>query len=272
MCKKGTLILIHPSAVIDPSAEIADGVEVGPYVVIGKDVSIDAGCKIHSHVVISGPTRIGNNNQIFQFASIGEACQDKKYKGERTWLKIGNNNVIREGCTIHRGTIQDKGVTRIGNHNLLMAYVHVAHDVNICNGCVIANNAALAGHVHVGDGAILGGYTTVHQFCAIAAYSMSAAHTAIFKDVPAYVMVSGNPAKARGMNFEGMRRRYWSEEKIRRLKEAYKVVYNRGLLLQDALILLQDLTDVTPEVKPFMDSLQASDSALEKGNGRGFTR
>lgn len=256
--------MIDSRAIIDPKAIIAEDVEVGPWSYIGPDVEIGPGSVIHSHVVIKGPTRIGKNNQIFQFASVGEDCQDKKYNGEPTHLEIGDNNVIREGCTIHRGTVQDKSVTQIGNNNLFMAYVHVGHDSVIENDCIFANNSAVAGHVKVGSGAILGGYSTVHQFCYIGQYSMSAAHTAIFKDVPAFVMVSGNPAAAHGMNFEGMRRRQYSPELIKILRQAYKVVYRQGLTLEAALEKLSILEKGFPEVSLFVDSLKASTRGITR--------
>lgn len=254
---------IHPTAIVAPSARVAPGVKIGPYSVIGPDVEIESGTKIHSHVVINGPTRIGRNNEIFQFASVGEACQDLKYAGEPTRLEIGDNNVIREGCTIHRGTVQDECVTRIGSNNLLMAYVHVAHDCVVGNNIIMANNATLAGHVKVGDGVILGGFSTVHQFCVIGDYSMSAAHTAIFKDVPAFVMVSGNPAEAHGMNFEGMRRRGYSPELIRELRQCYKIIYRQGLRTSEAIDRLESM-DQKPELQLLIDSLKASTRGITR--------
>lgn len=255
---------IHPQAIVDPAARLAADVEVGPFTVIGPDVEIGAGSVIGPHVVIKGPTRIGQRNRIFQFASVGEDCQDKKYAGEPTRLEIGDDNVIREGCTLHRGTVQDKAVTRIGHRNLLMAYVHVAHDCVLGNDIIMANNATIAGHVQVGDGAILGGYTTVHQFCLIGAWSMSAANSAVFKDIPAFVMVGGNPASAHGMNFEGMRRRGYSPELVSALRRAYKVVYRQGLTLQQALAELQPAAEQFAEIALYRDSILAS--------SRGITR
>jgi UDP-N-acetylglucosamine acyltransferase len=211
---------IHPTAIIDSSAILADDVIVGAYTIIGAEVELGAGCEISSHVVIKGPTKIGKNNRIFQFATVGEDCQDKKYKGERTFLEIGDNNVIRETCTIHRGTVQDNGITRIGNNNLFMVNVHIAHDCVVGNDCIFANNAGLAGHVKVGDGVIFGGNTGVHQFCQIGSHAMMGGASLVLKDIPAFVMVSGNPAQAAGMNFEGMRRRGWSSETITLLKRA----------------------------------------------------
>ncbi|WP_211825614.1 acyl-ACP--UDP-N-acetylglucosamine O-acyltransferase [Kistimonas asteriae] len=256
--------MIDSRAIIHPSAQLDRDVEVGPFTVIGPDVEIGAGTKIHSHAVIKGPTRIGKNNTIFQFASVGEDCQDKKYAGEPTRLEIGDNNTIREGCTIHRGTVQDQSLTKIGSNNLLMAYVHVAHDCMIGDNCIFANNTAIAGHVIVGDGVILGGLTTVHQFCQIGAYSMSAAHSAIFKDVPAFIMVSGNPAEAHGMNFEGMRRRGWSDDVIRSLRQAYKVIYRQGLKTSQAVEVLQGMTSETRQVQLLVESLQSSTRGITR--------
>ncbi|AQZ93278.1 acyl-ACP--UDP-N-acetylglucosamine O-acyltransferase [Halopseudomonas phragmitis] len=255
---------IHPQAIVDPSARLADDVEVGPWTLIGPEVEIGAGSVIGSHVVIKGPTRIGRNNRIFQFASVGEDCQDKKYNGEPTRLEIGDNNVIREGCTIHRGTVQDQGVTRIGSNNLLMAYVHVAHDCVVGDNIIMANNATIAGHVQIGNGAILGGYTTVHQFCHIGAFAMSAANSAVFKDIPAFVMVGGNPAGAHGMNFEGMRRRGYSAELVSALRRAYKVVYRQGLTLQEALAQLEGSAEQYPEVALYRDSILASTRGITR--------
>ncbi|WP_022964021.1 acyl-ACP--UDP-N-acetylglucosamine O-acyltransferase [Halopseudomonas pelagia] len=255
---------IHPQAIVDPSARLAEDVEVGPWTLIGPDVEIGAGTVIGPHVVIRGPTIIGQRNRIFQFSSIGEDCQDKKYNGEPTRLVIGDHNVIREGCTLHRGTVQDQGVTTIGNHNLLMAYVHVAHDCIVGDHIIMANNATIAGHVRVGDGAILGGYTTVHQFCHLGAWSMSAANSAVFKDIPAYVMVGGNPASAHGMNFEGMRRRGFSPELLAALRRAYKVVYRQGLTLQDALKALEEPAEQFAEIALYRDSIVASTRGITR--------
>lgn len=250
--------MIHPSAIVDPKAELASGVEIGPYSIIGPGVRIDSGTRIGPHVVVRGPTTIGKDNRIFQFASVGEECQDKKYKGEPTQLVIGDRNQIREGCTLHRGTIQDQSLTRVGSDNLLMAYVHVAHDVVVGDNNILANNTALAGHVHVGDNVILGGFTTVHQFCHIGSYAMSAFASAVNQDIPAFVMVRGNVAEPHGMNFEGMKRRGYSQELIARLRNAYKVVYLRGLKIDDALRQLESDAAAIPEVRLFVDSIRAS--------------
>lgn len=250
--------MIDSRAVIHPSARLADDVEVGPFTVIGADVEIGAGTKVHSHVVINGPTTIGCNNTIFQFSSVGEDCQDKKYRGEPTRLEIGDNNIIREGCTIHRGTIQDNSLTCIGNDNLLMAYVHIAHDCMVGNNCILANNTGLAGHVVVDDDVVMGGFSAVHQFCRVGRGSMAAAGAFIFKDLPAYVMASGSPAGAYGMNFEGMRRRGMSEATIRVLRQAYKVIYRQGLKTAEAIEALRGLATGVPEIDILINSLETS--------------
>lgn len=256
--------LIDPRAIIDPSAKLADDVQVGPWSIIGANVEIGEGSVIGPHVIVKGPTRIGRNNRIFQFSSVGEDTPDMKYKGEATRLVIGDNNVIREGVTIHRGTVQDRSETTIGDNNLLMAYVHVGHDCVIGNHCILVNNASIAGHVHVGDWAILGGYSLVHQFCRMGEHSFSGMQTAIGKDVPAYVMAYGTPAKARSINTEGLRRRGFSDEAIMALRRAYKIVYRQGLTVEVALAALSDLADEFPEVATFRDSIRTS--------SRGITR
>ena len=250
---------IHPTTLIDSKAEIDSGVEIGPFCVIGPNVKIGAGSSIKSHVVINGHTTIGCDNEIYQFSSIGEANQDKKYKGEPTELLIGDSNIIRENATIHRGTIQDNGITKIGSHNLFMASTHVGHDCIVGDHNIMANFAALAGHVEVGNHVILGGYTGVHQFCQVHSYSMCGMGSMVAKDIPRYVMVSGHPAKAHGMNFEGMRRRGVPTEVIRALRTAYKTVYLKGLTLELALQELEkgDLFHV-PEVAEFIFSIRQS--------------
>ncbi|MCK0537647.1 acyl-ACP--UDP-N-acetylglucosamine O-acyltransferase [Alcanivorax quisquiliarum] len=255
--------MIHNTAIIDAGAELAGDVQVGPYSIIGPDVKIASGTVIGPHVVIQGPTTIGRDNRIFQFASIGEACQDKKYNGEPTALEIGDNNVIREHVTIHRGTIQDNGLTRIGDNNLLMVGVHVAHDCMIGNNNIFANTTGIAGHVHIGDGVILGGMTGVHQFCRIGSYAMTAGCSLVLKDIPAYVMVGGNPAAARSMNFEGMRRRGWSPEVVSQLRKAYKIVYRQGQTLEQALAQLDALAGGA-ELQVFIDSLRASERGITR--------
>ncbi|MCB1837168.1 MAG: acyl-ACP--UDP-N-acetylglucosamine O-acyltransferase [Alcanivoracaceae bacterium] len=254
--------MIHPSAIVDPKAELAADVEVGPFSIIGPDVQIDAGTIIGPHVVVRGPTRIGKGNRIFQFASVGEDCQDKKYKGEPTRLEIGDNNIIREGATLHRGTVQDNSLTRVGSNNLFMAYVHIAHDCIVGDNCIFANNASIAGHVHVGDGVILGGFTGVHQFCKIGSYAMTSLYSVVNMDIPAFVMVQGYPARARGMNFEGMKRRGYSKELISQLRAAYRTLYRSGLTLAEALARLQDEAGDSAEMAMLLDSLQRSERGI----------
>lgn len=227
--------MIHPTAIIDPSANIADEVEIGPYAVIGEQVTIGRGTKIDAHVVISGPTVIGEDNHIYSFANVGAACQDKKYADEPTQLIIGDRNQIRENVTLHRGTVQDNGITRIGSDNLLMVGCHVAHDCIIGDNVIMANLTTLGGHVKVADFAILGGGTLVHQFCHIGAHSMTGGGTVVFKDIPAYVMAQGNPAKPYTMNLEGLKRRGYDDEQRAVIKKAYKTLYREGLTLKQAL-------------------------------------
>jgi UDP-N-acetylglucosamine acyltransferase len=251
--------LIHPTALIDPSAQIDPSVRIGPYSIIGPQVSIGAETVIGPHVVVDGFTRIGQRNRIFQFASIGAECQDLKYAGEETWLEIGDDNTIREACSLHRGTAQDHGITRIGNHNLLMVNTHIAHDCVVGDHCILANNVGVAGHVQIGDWVIVGGNSGIHQFCRLDAYSMVGGGSLILKDVPAYVMVSGNPSAAHGMNYEGMRRRGWSKETINALRLAFKTVYRQGLTTVQAIeVLSQELLPQHPQVQLLIDSLQQS--------------
>lgn len=233
--------LIHPTAIIDPQASLDSSVEVGPYSVIGKGVSIGPDTVIGPHVVLKGELQLGAQNRVFQFASVGEDCQDKKYQGEPTVLIIGDRNVIRECATLQRGTAQEEGITRIGNGNLFMAYTHVGHDCNVGNNCVFANSATIAGHVNVGDGVILGGFTGVHQFCQIGDYAMTGMCSAVNMDVPAFVRVQGNMAQAQGLNIEGMRRRHMSKNCIALLQKAYKIVYRENLKLDEALKQLKNI-------------------------------
>jgi UDP-N-acetylglucosamine acyltransferase len=249
---------IDSRAVIHPAAKLASGVSIGPFSVIGPDVEIGEGTSIESHVVIKGPTRIGKHNKIYQFTTLGEATPDLKYKGEPTTLTIGDHNVIREGVTIHRGTVQDRGDTALGNHNLLMAYVHVGHDSVIGDHCILVNNAALAGHVVIGDWAILSGYTLVHQFCHIGAHSFTGMGTAVGKDIPAFVMVAGAPAAARNINIEGLKRRGFSKDDIAALSQAYKTLYRRGLTVEQALTELREQANANPHVQTLIDSIVAS--------------
>ncbi|MBC7489723.1 MAG: acyl-ACP--UDP-N-acetylglucosamine O-acyltransferase [Glaciimonas sp.] len=225
---------IHPTAVIDPNTVLDITAEVGAYSIIGPNVTIGSGTKVGPHVVIEGPTSIGRNNIFFQFGSIGAAPQDKKYTGEPTRLEIGNGNTIREFVTLNRGTTQDVGITRLGNENWIMAYAHVAHDCQIGNHTIIANNATLAGHVHVGDWALLGGFTTIHQFCRIGAHAMTAFTAAVSQDIPPFVTAAGNRAVPAGINSEGLRRHGFSNEQIMSIKRAYKLIYRSGLSLAEA--------------------------------------
>ena len=225
---------IHPSAIIDPKAELDSSVEIGAYSIIGEGVRVNTGTTIGSHVVVKGPTTIGKNNRIFQFSSLGEAPQDKKYANEPTTLEIGDGNTIREFCTFNRGTAQDKGATRIGNDNWVMAYVHIAHDCQIGDHTIFANNSSLAGHVDVHDYAILGGFTLVHQFCKIGAHVITAVNTVVFKDIPPYVTAAGYDAKPHGINSEGLKRRGFSADTIMQIKRAYKTLYRNGLTLEEA--------------------------------------
>ena len=240
--------MIHPTAVVDPGARLDQGVEVGPFAVIGPEVEIGAGTWIGPHAVVRGPTRIGRDNRIFQFASVGEDPQDKKYGGEPTRLEVGDRNRIREYVTIHRGTVQDRGLTSVGDDNLLMVATHVAHDCRIGNQVIMANGASLGGHVVVEDWAILGGFTIVHQFSRIGAHSFCAMGSVLTKDVPPYVTVGGHPAKPRGINSEGLRRRGFSDGTIAAIKRAYRAVYLSGLKLDEALEQVQALAADVPEV------------------------
>ena len=250
--------MIHPQAIIEPGAKVGENVTIGPWSYIGANVVIGDNCEINSHVVIKGPTRIGKGNRFFQFASIGEECQDLKYDGEPTELIIGDNNTFRESCTIHRGTIQDNSLTQIGSNNLFMAYTHVAHDCIVGNHCIMANNASIAGHVHLGDHVIIGGMSGVHQFCLVGAHSFIAANALVLKDVPAFVMASGHPAKPFGLNSEGLKRRGFEKETIANIKRAYKQVYRKGLTIEEALTSVKPLAEVTPEVNIFTDIVKNS--------------
>ena len=254
--------MIHATAIVADTAVIADDVEVGPYSIVGENVEIGAGSKVDSHVVINGPTRIGENNHFYQFSSIGDDPQDKKYQHEDTRLQIGNRNTIREYCTISRGTVQDEGVTRIGDDNWIMAYVHIAHDCKIGDRTIMANNTTLAGHVHVGDWAIFGGFAGAHQFCHIGAHSFLGMYAGVNQDVPAYVMVFGLPGAPAGINTEGLKRRDFSTEQIRNIKNAYRIVYRNSLKLAEAISEIEDLVDDQPELGIFLESLKTSERGL----------
>ena len=250
--------IIHPTAIVDPRAELDSTVEVGPYSIIGPDVRIGAGTCIGSHVVIKGPTTIGQHNQIFQYSSLGEQPQDKKYRDEPTTLEIGDNNTIREFCTFNRGTVQDKGATRIGNDNWIMAYVHIAHDCQIGNHTIFANNSSLAGHVDVHDYAILGGFTLIHQFCKIGAHIITAVGSVVFKDIPPYVTAAGYDAKPHGINSEGLKRRGFSPEAILQIKRAYKTLYRNGLTLEEAKQALSQQQAQCAEIGILLEFLNTS--------------
>lgn len=254
--------MIHPSAIVDPKAELAPDVEVGPYTVIGPDVKIDSGCRIGPHVMINGHTTIGKDNRLFQFASIGEEPQDKKYAGEPTELVIGDRNYIREACTFNRGTVQGGGVTRIGNDNWIMACVHIAHDCIVGNNTIFANNASLAGHVIVEDWAILSGYTMVHQYCVVGAHSLLSFASAVNQSIPPYVVVSGEKAKARGINSEGLRRRGYSADQIQNVRRAFRTLYKSGLPLEEALTQLADSADSADEVKVLVEFIQNTERGI----------
>lgn len=250
--------MIHPTAIIDPSAKLADNVSIGPYSVIGADVVIGEGTTVGPHTVISGPTVIGKRNRIFQFASVGEECQDLKYKGEPTRLVIGDHNTIREFTTLQRGTIQDAEETRIGSHCLFMAYSHVAHDCVIGDHVILANSAQVAGHCMIGNYAILGGNTGVHQFCQIGTHAFVGAGSMVLKDIPAFVTMQGYPASPHGINVEGLKRRGYSPAAIKTLRHAYKVVYRESKTVREALEELQNLDETASELKVFTDSIEGS--------------
>ena len=250
--------MIHPSAIVHPGARLGANVSIGAYSVVGEHVEIGSDTRIGPHVVIEGHTRIGRDNRIFQFSSLGAAPQDKKYADEPTRLEIGDGNTIREFCTLNCGTVQDAGVTRLGNGNWIMAYVHIAHDCQIGDHTIFANNAQLAGHVHVGDYAILGGFTGVHQFVRIGAHSFTAIATVLVHDLPPYVMAAGDTAKPHGINTEGLRRRGYSAAALAAIKRAYKTLYKSGLTLDQARAQLAEQARTCAEIGPLTDFLQSS--------------
>lgn len=254
--------MIHPTAIIADSARLAENVTVGPYAVIGADVSIGAGSTVDAHVVIEGPTRIGEGNRFHPFSSIGGPPQDKKYAGERTTLSIGNGNTIRENVTINRGTSQDRGDTQIGDDNWIMAYVHVAHDCVVGDHTILANNVTLAGHVHVGDYAILGGFTKVHQFCRIGAHAFCSMNCDLNKDVPPYITAAGRMAVPRGINVEGLKRRGYTSDAIRKIRLAYKVLYRSDLGLEEALVRMADDFGDEPALEDFVRFLRESERSI----------
>jgi len=242
--------LIHPTAIVDAKAQLDASVQVGPYSIIGPHVKVGAGTTIGPHCVIEGHTTIGKDNRIFQFNSLGAIPQDKKYKGEPCELVIGDRNTIREFCTFNIGSPGDVGVTRVGDDNWIMAYVHLAHDCQVGNQTIFANSAQLAGHVHVGDWAILGGFTVVHQFVRIGAHSFTAMHSLLLADLPPFVMCQGQPAEARSMNFEGLRRRGYSPERISAVKAMHKALYRDDLTLQAAQLRIAEMVKTKPESAP----------------------
>ncbi|MBS1199212.1 MAG: acyl-[acyl-carrier-protein]--UDP-N-acetylglucosamine O-acyltransferase [Proteobacteria bacterium] len=250
--------MIHPTAIIDPGARIGANVSIGAYSIIGAQVEIGDNTWVGPHVVITGHTRIGRDNRIYQFSSLGEVPQDKKYAGEDTRLEIGDRNTVREYCTFNLGTAQDAGVTRIGNDNWIMAYVHIAHDCQVGNHTTFANNAQLAGHVHIDDWAILGGYTGVHQFCRVGAHVMTAVGTVVLQDIPPYLMAAGNTAQPYGINVEGLKRRGFTSESLSALKRAYRTLYKSGLMLEEAKAKLVEDAKTAPDVRLFVDFLENS--------------
>lgn len=252
--------MIHPTAIIDPSAILSENVTVGPYSIIGPHVEIGEETWIGAHVVIQGPTKIGKQNKIFQFSSIGEIPQDLKYNGEKTFLKIGDRNIIREFCTFNRGTAQDNSITSIGNDNLFMAYVHIAHDCQIGNHTIFANNASLAGHVKIDDYAILSGFAGVYQFCRVGAHSFAATNAVIIKDVPPFVKVSGYYAKPFGLNTVGLQRRGFSNDTLKQLRRAYKIIYRCGYTTSQAITELQKID--AEEIRQMIGFIQASNTGI----------
>lgn len=252
--------MIDKTAIIDPSARIAENVHIGPYSVIGPDVEIGEGTWIGPHVVINGPTKIGRDNKIYQFASVGEVTQDLKFAGERTYLEIGDRNIIREFCTFNRGSVQDNSLTKIGNDNLFMAYVHIAHDCEVGNHVVFANNASLAGHVKVEDYAILSGFSGVFQFCRVGMHSFLSTNSVVIKDVPPFVKVSGYYAKPYGLNTVGLQRRGFTEGVLAELRQAYKIIYRNGLTVAKALEELSKME--SSEVQQLMQFIETSNSGI----------
>ncbi|HRH80435.1 MAG TPA: acyl-ACP--UDP-N-acetylglucosamine O-acyltransferase [Thiobacillaceae bacterium] len=255
---------IHPTAIVHAGARLGEGVEIGAYSIIGEHVEIGAGTRVGPHAVITGHTRIGRDNRIFQFVSLGEQPQDKKYAGEPTLLEIGDRNTIREFCTFNTGTVQDRGLTRIGDDNWIMAYVHIAHDCVVGNNAIFANNASLAGHVTVDDYAILGGFTGVHQFCRVGAHVITGIASVVRQDVPPFVTASGNPAEPHGINSEGLKRRGFGPDDLAALKRAYKALFKSGLGLAEARAVIETESQAVPALRPLVDFLAVS--------GRGIIR
>lgn len=256
--------MLDSTAIIHPTARLAENVEVGPWTLIGPDVEIGEGTWIGSHVVIKGPTRIGKNNRIFPFSSLGEMPQDKRYRDEKTSLEIGDNNIIREFCTINRGTPNGKAFTRIGNHNFLMAYVHIAHDCEVGDHTVFANNASLAGHVIVEDHVILSGFAGVHQFCNVGRYSFIGKATYVTQDILPYLLVSGYTPEVYGLNVKGLQRNHFQPQTIETLKKAYKVIFKQGLTVPHAVETLQTFLSTCPEVQYFIEALQRATRGITR--------
>tara|TARA_B100001750_G_scaffold220457_1_gene208203 strand:+ start:410 stop:1180 length:771 start_codon:yes stop_codon:yes gene_type:complete len=250
--------MIHETAIVSEKAYISEGVSIGPYSIIGPDVSIGSKTIIESHVVVTGRTTIGKQNHFYPFSTIGESPQDMKYKDEDTKLEIGDRNTIRESCTINKGTVLDTGVTRLGNDNWIMAYVHIAHDCQIGNNTIFANNTTLGGHVEVGDYAIFGGFSGAHQFCKIGSHSFLGIYSGLAKDLPPYVIVTGQPAVPRGINLEGLKRRDFTTEQIRNIKTAYKLLYTSDLRLEEAQEKISGLNEVANELQVMLDFLNTS--------------
>ena len=253
---------IHEKALVDPSANLADDVEVGAFSIIGPKVTIGPGSRIGPHVVVTGRTTIGKNTRIFQFASIGEEPQDKKYNGEDTELIIGDNNTIRELCTFSRGTIQGEGKTIIGNNNWIMACVHIAHDCHLGDDIIMANNASLAGHVSVGNWAILSGYSLIHQFCTVGEHSFTSFASHVNQSIPPYVTVSGEKARARGVNTEGLKRRGYSSDQIKRVRRAYRLLYRSELPLEEARRQLDEMAAEHEEIRPWVEFLETTEKSF----------
>jgi UDP-N-acetylglucosamine acyltransferase len=256
---------IHPTAIVDPKAELDASVSVGPYTVIGPHVRIGARSSIGTHCVIDGHTTIGSDNRIFQFASVGAPPQDKKYGGEPTRLELGNGNTIREFVTLNTGTVQDAGVTRLGDDNWIMAYVHVAHDCQLGSHLILANAVQLAGHVHLGDWVFLGGLSGVHQFVRVGAHAMTGFQTRLAQDVPPFITVAGNPAQPQGINQEGLHRRGFTPERIGAVKQMHKLLYRQGLTLADARVAIATLRDEQPESHAEVDMMLGFLASAERG-------
>jgi UDP-N-acetylglucosamine acyltransferase len=241
--------MIHPSSIVSENAIIGENVEIGPFCIVGDNVEIGDGCVLRSHVVVKGHTKIGKRNTFFQFCSVGEDCQDKKYAGEETYLEIGDDNEFRESCTLHRGTTQDESITRIGSRNLMMVNAHVAHDCIVGDDNIFANNATLAGHVHIGDFVILGGMTAIHQFCHLGSHSFTGGGAILLKDLPPYVMFSGTKHIPQGINAEGLKRRGFSPEMITNVKRAYKVIYRSGNSFEEATAKINEMAQDAKEIE-----------------------